>query len=312
MRKVLDSISQVCHYWANKVQTEGRAGNVYFRDDKIFSYGVHFCMARHLPGGAVAVTTRGYSSSTASHLSEMRAAARHLQFVYCNDPSDSADTNMRSARESIRSALRDAEKPRSRQTTRDGHRARALRIAESANAYLSALPADERGNAAPIGVDTLADVRDALDAFDAAQLKLAAEQREARRVDLLESLAKWRTGEVIVRTGLYELPAALRIGRVGGDYIPGEPVTDVRQVIQTSHGAEIPVNHARRLWPVILQCKASGSEWSSPPEKTFHLGPYALSTIRADGSIVVGCHDIAFTEIERMATALGLSQEVTA
>ncbi|TKW76780.1 MAG: hypothetical protein DI543_19125 [Bradyrhizobium icense] len=39
------------------------------------------------------------------------------------------------------------------------------------------------------------------------------------------------------------------------------------------------------------------------------LGVYTLTTIRADGSIVVGCHDIPFNEMARMAVALDLLKQ---
>ena len=36
------------------------------------------------------------------------------------------------------------------------------------------------------------------------------------------------------------------------------------------------------------------------------LGGYKLTKIRRDGSIVVGCHDIPYAEIEGVAKELGL------
>jgi hypothetical protein len=39
------------------------------------------------------------------------------------------------------------------------------------------------------------------------------------------------------------------------------------------------------------------------------LGNYQLHQINVDGSIVVGCHHIPFTELELMADQLGLLKE---
>lgn len=304
MRTALRNSDEVFHYWANKIQSEGRAGNVFFRDSKVYSYGAHFCIARHLPIGAVAMTTRSHSSSTSRHVSDARSAARHLHIVYCNDPSDSAHQNMAHARNEIRDALADAEKPRIRQTTRDAHKGRALRIAEQANAYLAALPADERGALEPIDTSALESVRAALIASEEAAQRIREEQQRQRVGDLLESLAKWRTGEVIQRTGLYAIPCALRLAY--REQYMGEAGY---QTIQTSHGAEIPASHARRLWPVIQRARESGTEWNSPPQKSLSVGVYTLRTIRADGSIVVGCHDIPYAEIALMAVAMGLCEQ---
>ena len=74
--------------------------------------------------------------------------------------------------------------------------------------------------------------------------------------------------------------------------------------IETSRGAEIPEEAARRLWPFILRVMGGERDY----DVGMSLGHYQLTKIRRDGSIVVGCHDIAFAEIERISVALGLAQ----
>lgn len=289
MRKVLSSHSEVAHYWANRTTSEGRAGNMFFCDGKIYSYGSHFCIARILPSGTVAFTTRDYSVSTSKHKSIAQSAARHLAIVYCSDPADSARQNMERAREAVRQALVSSGAPRIRQATRDAHKARALRIAENANAYLAALPEDERLSLVRIDTSALEAVRADLERAEEARRKIEAEARAARTAELAESLAEWRAGSVIARSGFHSIAPALRVSADGS-------------TVQTSHGAEIPMDDARKLWPLILQMRAGQREFS-PGEP---VGHYRLSKIRKDGSIVVGCHDIAFSEIERIAHALGL------
>ena len=46
MKTRLKNQSEVIHFWANHKQPEGRAGSIFFENDRIFSYGRHFCMAR--------------------------------------------------------------------------------------------------------------------------------------------------------------------------------------------------------------------------------------------------------------------------
>ena len=65
MRRVLKNHDEVCHVWAQQTQSEGRAGNIFFRDKSIYSYGEHFEMARFVDEETVFITTRGYSVSTA-------------------------------------------------------------------------------------------------------------------------------------------------------------------------------------------------------------------------------------------------------
>ena len=46
MKRVFSNAREVCHIWAAQNQSEGRAGNVFFRDSTIYSYGHHFPIAR--------------------------------------------------------------------------------------------------------------------------------------------------------------------------------------------------------------------------------------------------------------------------
>lgn len=302
MRNVLSNIDQVFHYWANKVQSSGRAGNVYFENEKVYSYGAHFCIARHLPGGTVAFTTRGYSPTTSGHISAARSAARHLAIVYCTDPAESAGQNMRHAQESIVSALNDADKPRIRQTTRDGHKARALRIAENANAYLAALPESERSGCTPIDTGALEYIRDVMRQHEETQRRLREDAAIARNREAADRLKAWRVDPTIHTQGFHGLPVALRLKSAD------EPGTTLR--IQTSHGAEIPVQAARDIWPFIRRAMRENVEYR-PSAKGARMGVYSLNLIRPDGSIVVGCHDIAYAEIEAMAQAMGLVETAT-
>lgn len=314
MRNVLSNIDQVFHYWANKVQSSGRAGNVYFENEKVYSYGAHFCIARHLPGGTVAFTMRTYSNSTARQVSKARSAARHLSIVYCNDPADSAGRNMRHAQESIVSALNDADKPRIRQTTRDDHKARALRIAENANAYLAALPESERSGCTPLDTGALEYIRDVMRQHEEARRRLREDAAIARNREAADRLNAWRVDPTIHTQGFHGLPVALRLHRSSGAYETGGLLPDAgsvgREVIQTSWGAEIPTQAARDIWPFIRRAMRENVEYR-PSAKGARMGVYSLNLIRPDGSIVVGCHDIAYAEIEAMAQAMGLVETAT-
>lgn len=294
MRTVLKDRSEVAHYWANQIQSEGRASNIFFRDSLIYSYGHHFCIARILPNGVVSFTTRSYSVTTRAHKSAAHHAASHREFVYCDRPDYDARSNMSAARSAMRSALADSCKPRIRNTTRVKHRARALAIGQQANAYLAALPVEESTGNPPIDLSNLDGVAQEVERIEAAQRTLREEQHKARFADLQNDLVEWRAHAIIARSGFYELPIALRLS------------TD-RTTIQTSHGAEIPASHAPRLWSAIQRARATQTEWHANGH-TIAAGVYELSTICADGSIVVGCHNIAFAEIEAMAQELGISQ----
>ena len=74
MRNVLKNHSEVAHYWANKVQTSGKACNMFYNNETIYSYGHHFPIAKHINNNLILFTSKGYSISTSKHLGITRSA----------------------------------------------------------------------------------------------------------------------------------------------------------------------------------------------------------------------------------------------
>ena len=295
MRKVLNSIDQVFHYWANKVQSEGKAASVFFKGDKVYSYGHHFCIARHLPSGPVAFTTRSYSPTTSHHISAARSAARHIKIVYCYDPDSTAADNMQQAVKEVEELLLASCKPRIRQTTKTSLQAQALQAAENANEYLAALPESEREHVHPIETSYFDSMLETLQRVAVAQAQKEKERKAARVLELAQRIIDWRQGAIIQSGSLRDLPPALRLNTE-------------KQVIQTSHNAEIPVKDALKLWPMVLRVMRGEKDYT-PGEP---LGNYRLTRIKTDGSIIVGCHTIAFSELQLMADKLGLTEKEVA
>jgi hypothetical protein len=75
-----------------------------------------------------------------------------------------------------------------------------------------------------------------------------------------------------------------------------------RSEIVTSWGARVPVGVAPMLWKIVNHVRANGAAQDiTPPAQ---VGPFRLERIEADGAIVVGCHVIAFAELEHIARRL--------
>ncbi len=70
--------------------------------------------------------------------------------------------------------------------------------------------------------------------------------------------------------------------------------------IETSRGAECPLNHALRILPFVR----SGREFI-PNGHTIHLGHFSVSKIDEAGNVTAGCHFITRAEIERIADQVG-------
>jgi hypothetical protein len=291
------SHSAVAHLWANQSKDRASGGHVFFEGPRIYSYGHHFCMGRILPSGAVVLATRGYSNSTSKHKSYANRAVSHLTRVYCHDPDMSAADNRALVVREVANLLSAAGAPRTRESTNVKRRAEALHLAEQFNAYLAELPKGEQRGVKPIDVSKLQGVVEELRKQLEKERQQHMERRRRQAEEAKEDLEKWRRGEA-TRLGLYHLPVALRLSKDG-------------KQVETSHGAEVPVSRAKRLWNYIRDVKANGipANASKPYGAGINLGHFTLNEIREDGSIRAGCHNIAYPEIENIAKQLGLLEE---
>lgn len=286
---------EVAHLWANQSKPRAKGSNFYFEGPKLYSYGDHFVVGRILPSGTVVMTTQTYSSSTQRHISYARnAIARSKRIVYCHDPDNGPADNKAWAVKAIEGALLAAQTPRRvMEATRLRHRHAALVHAENFNAYLAALPEAERLDngieVTPIDTSNLEEVRAQFEEQERKDREAAEERKRQAAAGKLVYLEAWKRGED-VRHSFYDLPIALRLHN--GD-------------VETSHGATIPVDDAFRLWPLIQRTMRGERDY----EVGMSLGHFRLSKIRRDGSIVVGCHDIAYSEVERIARQLNLLKE---
>ncbi len=89
MKTVYSSITSCIHAFANQESEQGRASSVFFYGNKIYSYGYHYLLAEFIenPQGtkAVVINNKGYSSSTAKHISKVYSATRqYRQFDLTN------------------------------------------------------------------------------------------------------------------------------------------------------------------------------------------------------------------------------------
>jgi len=79
MRKVFNSSSDVIHLFAQRTQDEARCSNVFFRGDKIYSYGYHYVLGDFLDENTILINDTGYSSTTSKHIYQLTAATRQYK-----------------------------------------------------------------------------------------------------------------------------------------------------------------------------------------------------------------------------------------
>lgn len=303
MRKVL-STDNVAHYWANKLQAEGRncPRNFYFEGDTIYSYGRHFPIARHLPDGSVAITTKKYSNTTNKHTWLVRHAVAHLRVIDVDDPTASPLNARANALLEIENLLRLAATPQNiRQHTRDTFVLRAVDVLNNFNAYLEAVAYPNSiaaDNDIRIGTDViptdLTALREREKAREEEEDARRIERDKRRAIEQAEHREEWRNG---TRHGYFTNPTMLRIGL---DH-------DGNGVVETSQGAEVPIEDAIKLFHIVERVRKGTKDY----EPGMQVGKYRLNQIKQDGTIIVGCHTIHYDEIEAIARQLSLIPQTT-
>lgn len=115
MKKVV-APQEVAHLFANQLQSEATNSNrsLYFNNDKIYSYGNHFCIAKFVDNDTLLFTERTYSSTTSGHVSIVSSATSHKNKIFCANPTGTHEENfnfwLRNAEEQI-NKLKTAKKP---------------------------------------------------------------------------------------------------------------------------------------------------------------------------------------------------------
>lgn len=298
-RTVFDSRT-VYHHWANGIGDSARngQGNVSFSGTSAYSYSARIArLEKNRAGETAAVFTgRGYSVTTAKHVSYARSAARHLAALTVlgevgDKPTDERKTFAAAIKELIRTA---AEK-----THPSARKAAVRRLADlidSANAYCSffglkrfEMPTD------------LAAARAAIVKAEKAAAKLFAAERAAalakRKEKAAADLERWKAGE----TDVYI--AADVADLFGTDFTRVRDAAD-GPYIETTRGARVSAKLVNRAARFILPRVNAGAEWHTNGEKC-NVGEYNLDSIDSDGTVRIGCHTFNRAEVLRIASLIG-------
>ena len=279
MRKVFSTHSEVCHVWAQQTQSEGKASRIFFEDKSIYSYGRHFEMARFIDANTVFVTTRGYSVSTAKHLSLVRRAVSHKRvfevpsFTYHPD-------NVRHYIERAREYFDKAKRARTSTTYLLGV---AKHTVTTLREYLDLFPT-------PIP-DSHAELWTALDhgtyLDGEVQAQLLKKEREARKAELESQRLAREAREREEQERLEQWIA----GEMGYGYFSAMRLRVRENEVETTHGAKVPVIEARKLYRAL----EAGIDVAGQ-----HIGHYTVTRLDTE-EIIIGCHRIPLSEIERIA-----------
>lgn len=197
--------------------------------------------------------------------------------------------------------------------TADGASALRVRLAaqiERAAAHRERMAQEAAARAAERAAELAAqDARAEAAGFTGAEWRemfaaIADAERENRAVDAKADIdparARWMAGQHVAP--MYDLPYDLRdlwkSDGAGGDILrvkPSDPAT-----LESARGAEVPLAHARKVWPHILRTMCEGKEWTG----SIRCGAFTISLI-TPRHMVAGCHRFNRAEMVRVAGLIG-------
>ena len=301
MKKIFSSHSAVCHKFNEQSQEHGRAGNIFFEGDKIYSYGYHYLLGQFISPELILINDRGYSSSTSKHIWLLRDATSDKDQIFATNIEINLVLN---ELESLYKKLMKARKPRSyyyditRLITlfnRNLNRLGGFYVSNNLNSLftlitLDNLCKDHREKLNRIGeIDKLAETYKASETYKnkverAKQVDEARAEREKekrarqealRKLNLQERIEKFYSHE-ISRPGYGLAHDLLRVSKCG-------------QYVETSQEVKIPMQEAKRYYKLIK----SGADMRG--EK---IAQYITKSFSE--ALNIGCHRIEKQEAERI------------
>lgn len=300
MKTVFRNNQECTHVWAQRSHPEGRTptGSVFFEGDAIYSYGKHYCMARFVTDSkgelCVLMNDESYSVTTSSQMLDVRrATSAHIKKFYVINPESAPvmDREFKRANEKVAAALNTAKYARKYAVI---HLETAQCQANAFNALAESFSDPRRIVLDDAFYTTLNAANEAKKVADAKHKK----EREAAEAEA-----------EIANAGLIGKWKAHGVQSLAGEWIgvfPREAYLRIKgDEVETSNGAFVPVAHALKLWPYIQQAHATGV---APEILNKRIGLYTLNEIKGSGDVVIGCHDIKFSEILSIAVQLGLTQ----
>lgn len=334
-KRTYGSRDEVCHAFAHQQVHHGKAGNIFFHGKLIYSYGLHFCMARLVGDSTVLITTQSYSMSTASHLSKLRSAVSHKRRIYTWSPEnpftwDAIEHTMRQVHERIAEA---GNRQKHRLDLRDADLQAARGIyddLEQLRQRAKTWPKEETEGWSPwprydsvlakkwkaLG-KLLSGEFDGIVAARAKQTqreaKAEAKRRAAAEAKRLEALRIDRErGEEQLQLWLDHQPIEGRNFMRCLDHHGLRLAAGSQTVVETTLGQTVPAADCIAAWPLLKTVYESGRYKGEgyrigSARREMKFGGFQADFIDTQGNLRVGCHTFKAAMVYRLAVELGLS-----
>lgn len=293
--KTVFSNSEITHVFCNRIQNEGRTStnSMFFNNNVLYSYGYHFELAKFIEFNGFTylfVNTASYSNTTSKHQSNLRSSINEalIKDVFYFDFKQYGGgwgrsiyefkLNQECLTDTIQALLLKSETAfkkqlRARETSylaNEGNR-NLLLVRDLLATFgdilhnLNSL-ADKLTSLYPLQNEALLKAN----LIDKTRDKREKEKREKLAGKEKENLEKWFTGDY--NYPLYNLPIYLRLQN---------------DTVQTSHGANVPLEHARH----IISLLDKGLDIIGKK-----IGYYTINEVTLD-YIKIGCHKMYFNDV---------------
>jgi len=291
MRIVLKNHDEVAHVWAQQLQHEGRASNVFFYGKTIYSYGEHFPLAKFEKKNVVLMNSNTYSVSTSKHQSIVLRALDldtvkvfHVPFPGSQREKPYHFGNVQSYHKEFERFLDKASRARSYYSY---YLQWAKASREDALEYCKEFRCKKHLKKFDFDFDFESDsVKEKVSKIREREKKKEDLKRARQKKALNEGVIKWRNGENVL---IHHYPETLL--RLDGE------------TVETSKRAYFPLEDAKRAIRFVKAIVKKGEPWKRNGER-FKIGNYQLDTVSACGDVKAGCHRVKFEEIERLSNSI--------
>ena len=287
MKKILKNHSEVSHYWANKIQSQGKACNMFFEGDIIYSYGYHFPIAKHIKNNLILFTSKGYSVSTSKHLGITRSAIPSEIEVLTVPEVDIRNNTLTSHIDNIEYFINEIKtnfgKSERARKYKEMYLRNGLANINSMKRYLelfkvkSKLPNSlKKAVNLFINMDNT-EIMEVIKAEQDIQKKAELQRKKEQEKKFLELLPKWKNNEV------YNLP-----------YYKKQYLRLANNEIETSLHVKISIETFKKYYSMLKSGKSLLNEKID----------YYRVTKQDSNLLTIGCHAIPISEINYIANLL--------
>jgi hypothetical protein len=274
---------------------------MYYRGDIIYSYGGRWLPIAKLTtlNGKLVVfrTTEGCSSSTAKHCAIVDRAISHMTVLYVQNPL--AETKFQH-KENYKYILADRiavlkKYPISR-SNKGMYYDRAEELRHRANAYTQKFKLGFRAIIRPDRIaleETMIRLNEKESAARNRKLRSAKKRRQERLARVRRDRIKWLHGEITECPFIY-----------GHGEPTGALVRIKNGVLETSEGANVPLEAALKLFKIMIRCNKTKVAWI--PRDNQKIDQYPITVITKHGTLKVSCHTITLDVALQAAQIAGI------